>query len=140
MKSGAAFAHKKIISPLAETVWKSIGSNPCTGKRKKFCQTEGNTKAESPEKERAELTNSMNQMRESYQVTWDFADPNDGIERKVSPSKHLLLFSRAEDIWAALNDIVFERKKAAFSKRGDLQEIRAKQSTRGLVIDSPSQG
>ncbi len=67
-------------------------------------------------------------------------EQNDGIKRKVSSSKHLAL-SRAEDIWAAIETILYSSgRKLHFKKRGDLPEIRAKQSTRGLVIDSIQSG
>ena len=49
--------------------------------------------------------------------------------------------SRAEDIWAAIETILYSSgRKLHFKKRGDLPEIRAKQSTRGLVIDSSQSG
>ena len=43
--------------------------------------------------------------------------------------------------WAAIETILYSSgRKLHFKKRGDLPEIRAKQSTRGLVIDSSQSG
>lgn len=53
----------------------------------------------------------------------------------------IFALSRAEDIWAAIETILYSSgRKLHFKKRGDLPEIRAKQSTRGLVIDSSQSG
>ena len=53
----------------------------------------------------------------------------------------IFALSRAEDIWAAIETILYSNgRKLNFKKRGDLPEIRAKQSTRGLVIDSSQSG
>ena len=53
----------------------------------------------------------------------------------------IFALSRAEDIWAAIETILYSSgRRLHFKKRGDLPEIRAKQSTRGLVIDSFQSG
>ena len=53
----------------------------------------------------------------------------------------IFALSRAEDIWSAIETILYSSgRKLHFKKRGDLPEIRAKQSTRGLVIDSSQSG
>ena len=92
-------------------------------------------------KERAELTNSMNQMRESYQVTWDFCRTKMMELKEAYHLQSIFALSRAEDIWSAIETILYSSgRKLHFKKRGDLPEIRAKQSTRGLVIDSSQSG
>ena len=92
-------------------------------------------------KERAELTNSMNQMRESYQVTWDFCRTKMMELKEKYHLQSIFALSRAEDIWSAIETILYSSgRKLHFKKRGDLPEIRAKQSTRGLVIDSSQSG
>ena len=53
----------------------------------------------------------------------------------------IFALSRAEDIWSAIETILYSSgRKLHFKKRGDLPEILAKQSTRGLVIDSSQSG
>ena len=114
-KSGAAFAHKK-ISCLAETVWKSIGSNPCTGKERSSIRW-GNTKAESPEKGTC-WTYQFNESDERV-LSGDMGflpEQNDGIKRNVSSSKHLCSLPCRRYLGCEWNDIVFERKKTAFQK------------------------
>ena len=92
-------------------------------------------------KERAEITNSMNQMRESYQMTWDFCQTKMMELKEKYHLQSIFALSCAEDIWAAIETILYSNgRKLHFKKRGDLPEIRAKQSTRGLVIDSSQSG
>ena len=92
-------------------------------------------------KERAEITNSMNQMREFYQVTWDFCRTKMMELKEKYRLQSIFALSRAEDIWAAIETILYSSgRRLHFKKRGDLPEIRAKQSTRGLVIDSSQSG
>ena len=92
-------------------------------------------------KERAELTNSMNQMRESYQVTWDFCRTKMMELKEKYHLQSIFALSRAENIWVAIETILYSSgRRLHFKKRGDLPEIRAKQSTRGLVIDSSQSG
>ncbi|RHQ53013.1 hypothetical protein DWY36_19300, partial [Firmicutes bacterium AF25-13AC] len=85
--------------------------------------------------------NSMNQMRESYQVTWDFCRTKMMELKEKYHLQSIFALSRAEDIWSAIETILYSSgRKLHFKKRGDLPEILAKQSTRGLVIDSSQSG
>ena len=53
----------------------------------------------------------------------------------------IFALSRAEDIWAAIETVLYSSgRRLHFKKRGDLPEIRTKQSTRGLVVDSSQSG
>ena len=105
--------------------------------KKEVLSDEETQKLNHLKKERAELTNSMNQMRESYQVTWDFCRTKMMELKEKYHLQSIFALSSAEDIWAAIETILYSSgRKLHFKKRGDLPEIRAKQSTRGLVIDS----
>ena len=109
--------------------------------KKEILSNEEAQKLERLKKERTELTNSMNQMRESYQVTWDFCRTKMMELKETYHLQSIFALSRAEDIWAAIETILYSNgRKLNFKKRGDLPEIRAKQSTRGLVIDSSQSG
>ena len=109
--------------------------------KKEVLSDEETQKLNHLKKERAELTNSMNQMRESYQVTWDFCRTKMMELKETYHLQSIFALSRAEDIWAAIETILYSSgRKLHFKKRGDLPEIRAKQSTRGLVIDSSQSG
>ena len=109
--------------------------------KKEVLSDEETQKLNHLKKERAELTNSMNQMRESYQVTWDFCRTKMMELKEKYHLQSIFALSRAEDIWAAIKTILYSSgRKLHFKKRGDLPEIRAKQSTRGLVIDSSQSG
>ena len=105
--------------------------------KKEVLSEEENQKLTQLKKERAEITNSMNQMRESYQVTWDFCRTKMMELKEKYQLQSIFALSRAEDIWSAVETVLYSSgRKLHFKKRGDLPEIRAKQSTRGLVIDS----
>ena len=109
--------------------------------KKEILSDEETQKLNHLKKERAELTNSMNQMRESYQVTWDFCRTKMMELKEKYHLQSIFALSRAEDIWAAIETILYSSgRRLHFKKRGDLPEIRAKQSTRGLVIDSSQSG
>ena len=109
--------------------------------KKEVLSDEETQKLNHLKKERAEITNSMNQMRESYQVTWDFCRTKMMELKEKYHLQSIFALSRAEDIWAAIETILYSSgRKLHFKKRGDLPEIRAKQSTRGLVIDSSQSG
>ena len=109
--------------------------------KKEVLSDEETQKLNHLKKERAEITNSMNQMRESYQVTWDFCRTKMMELKETYHLQSIFALSRAEDIWAAIETILYSSgRKLHFKKRGDLPEIRAKQSTRGLVIDSSQSG
>ena len=109
--------------------------------KKEILSDEETQKLNHLKKERAELTNSMNKMRESYQVTWDFCRTKMMELKEAYHLQSIFALSRAEDIWAAIETILYSSgRKLHFKKRGDLPEIRAKQSTRGLVIDSSQSG
>ena len=105
--------------------------------KKEVLSEEENQKLTQLKKERAEITNSMNQMRESYQVTWDFCRTKMMELKEKYQLQSIFALSRAEDIWSAVERVLYSSgRKLHFKKRGDLPEIRAKQATRGLVIDS----
>ena len=109
--------------------------------KKEILSDEETQKLNHLKKERAEITNSMNKMRESYQVTWDFCRTKMMELKEAYHLQSIFALSRAEDIWAAIETILYSSgRKLHFKKRGDLPEIRAKQSTRGLVIDSSQSG
>ena len=109
--------------------------------KKEVLSDEETQKLNHLKKERAEITSSMNQMRESYQVTWDFCRTKMMELKEKYHLQSIFALSRAEDIWAAIETILYSSgRKLHFKKRGDLPEIRAKQSTRGLVIDSSQSG
>ena len=109
--------------------------------KKEVLSGEETQKLNQLKKERAEITNSMNQMREFYQVTWDFCRTKMMELKEKYRLQSIFALSRAEDIWAAIETILYSSgRRLHFKKRGDLPEIRAKQSTRGLVIDSSQSG
>ena len=112
-----------------------------TLEKKEVLSDEETQKLNQLKKERAEITNSMNQLRESYQVTWDFCRTKMMELKEKYHLQSIFALSRAEDIWSAIETIVYSSgRKLHFKKRGDLPEIRAKQSTRGFVIDSSQSG
>ena len=109
--------------------------------KKEVLSDEETQKLNHLKRERAEITNSMNKMRESYQVTWDFCRTKMMELKETYHLQSIFALSRAEDIWAAIETILYSSgRKLHFKKRGDLPEIRAKQSTRGLVINSSQSG
>ena len=109
--------------------------------KKEVLSDEETQKLNRLKKECAEIANSMNQMRESYQVTWDFCRTKMMELKETYHLQSIFALSRAEDIWAAIETILYSSgRKLHFKKRGDLPEIQAKQSTRGLVIDSSQSG
>ena len=65
-------------------------------------------------KERAEITNSMNQMRESYQMTWDFCRTKMMELKEKYHLQSIFALSRAEDIWAAIETILYIRAEESY--------------------------
>ncbi len=87
------------------------------------------------ESERKAIAQSMEEMKTLYNVTWDFcrkAMEKIGTAYNV---KSVFLLSRAEDVWGAVNKILYSDGKVLhFKKRGELPELRAKQSNRCITI------
>ena len=74
--------------------------------KKEVLSDEETQKLNHLKKERAELTNSMNQMRESYRVTWDFCRIKMMELKETYHLQSIFALSRAEDIWAAIETIL----------------------------------
>ena len=85
--------------------------------KKEILSDEETQKLNHLKKERAEITNSMNKMRESYQVTWDFCRTKMmELKEKYHLQKHLCSFPCRRYLGCDWNDIIFERKKVTFQK------------------------
>ena len=84
--------------------------------KKEVLSDEETQKLNQLKKECAEIANSMNQMRESYQMTWDFCRTKMMELKEKYHLQSIFALSRAEDIWAAIETILdlcqyFEHKK-----------------------------
>ena len=84
-------------------------------KRKRVLSDEETQKLNHLKKERAELTNSMNKMRESYQVTWDFCRTKMMELKEAYHLQSIFALSRAEDIWA-IETILYSNDESYISK------------------------
>lgn len=84
---------------------------------------------------------SMNEMQEHYRVTWEFCRKQmESIKTDYNVSSVFAL-TRAEDIWQSVEKILYsDGQTLHFKKRGDLPEIRAKQSSRAIVVRSSESG
>ena len=84
--------------------------------KKEILSDEETQKLNHLKKERAELTNSMNKMRESYQVTWDFCRTKMMELKEAYHLQSIFALSRAEDIWAAIETILYSSGRSYISK------------------------
>ena len=75
--------------------------------KKEVLSDEETQKLNHLKKERAEITNSMNRMRESYQVTWDFCRTKMMELKETYHLQSIFALSRAEDIWSAIETILY---------------------------------
>ena len=71
--------------------------------KKEVLSDEETQKLNHLKKERAELTNSMNKMRESYQVTWDFCRTKMMELKETYHLQSIFALSRAEDILSLIH-------------------------------------
>lgn len=78
---------------------------------------------------------SMKEMQEAYQVTWDFCRKTMEHLRLSYGQPSIFALSRAEDVWSAVSKVLYsDGDSLHFRKRGQLPELRAKQSNRGILI------
>ena len=157
MKSDAFFRMPTICANVemnSSVLWNEIWSSFCAQKRyralqklygkvsdpihvlekKEVLSDEETQKLNHLKKERAELTNSMNKMRESYQVTWDFCRTKMMELKETYHLQSIFALSRAEDIWAAIETILYlSGRKLHFKKRGDLPKKKKRQHTKTLL-------
>lgn len=78
---------------------------------------------------------SMKEMQEDYQVTWDFCRKTMEHLRLSYGQPSIFALSRAEDVWSAVSKVLYsDGDSLHFRKRGQLPEMRAKQSNRGILI------
>lgn len=89
------------------------------------------------EQKRRELARQLNEMQESYRVTWDFCRKSMiAIKEKYSIDA-IFALTKAEDIWRGMKDCLYgSGRTLRFSKFNDLPCIRAKQINRGIVLST----
>lgn len=78
---------------------------------------------------------SMKEMQETYQVTWNFCRKTMEHLRLSYGQPSIFALSRAEDVWSAVSKVLYsDGESLYFRKRGQLPELRAKQSNRGIPV------
>ena len=78
---------------------------------------------------------SLTDIREQYHVTWDDCRTKMQEIEKNYDIGSIFALARAEDIWGAVEKLLFSDGRALhFKKRGDLPELRAKQINRGIIL------
>ena len=84
---------------------------------------------------RKDLANQLNDMREAYNVTWDFCRKSMIPIGKKYNIDAVFALTRAEDIWQGVEKCLYGNgKDLHFLKYGELPCIRAKQINRGISI------
>ncbi len=91
--------------------------------------------------DRKTIAQSMAEMQTSYNVTWDFCRKTMEQICQTCNGNSIFLLSRAEDVWSAVEKVLYSNGKALhFKKRGDLPELRAKQANRCIIITEKDGG
>ncbi|MBQ8234531.1 MAG: hypothetical protein IJZ36_02985, partial [Bacilli bacterium] len=92
-------------------------------------------KTESKEKRRT-YAKQLNEMQREYNVTWDYCRKTMIPIGKKYGIQAVTSLTKAEDIWGALEKCLYSNGRTIhFSKRNELPSIRAKQITRGIIIN-----
>lgn len=74
---------------------------------------------------------SMKEMQEAYQVTWDFCRKTMEHLRLSYGQPSIFALSRAEDVWSAVSKVLYsDGESIHFRKRGQLPELRAMDRSR----------
>lgn len=85
------------------------------------------------------VSDEMAKMQKQYHVTWSDARKYMEYLKDRAGLNSIFALTRAEDIWSGVEKVLFDgADNIHFKKRGNLPEIRAKQSNRGITIKAKS--
>lgn len=103
-----------------------------TRKYRKLLKLYGGTENKA---KRKKLVNQLNEMQESYNVTWDFCRKAMIPIGKKYGVNAVFALTKAEDVWHGIEKCLYGNGKSIhFSKYGELPCIRAKQINRGIPM------
>lgn len=90
---------------------------------------------EEDEKQKKEIGKELFKIGEKHNVSWEFCRKKMIEIQKRLGIKSIFALTKAEDIWCGVEKCLFSNgKELHFFKYGDLSSIRAKQTTRGIVL------
>ena len=81
----------------------------------------------------ASVTAQIQEIQESYNVTWDFCRKEMNKIKDIYHINSIFARSKAEDVWSGIKKCLYgDGNTIHFKKYGDYPEIRAKEIKRGI--------
>lgn len=81
------------------------------------------------------IGSQMQAMQEQYHVTWEFCRTSMIRICKDTQLNSIFALTKAEDVWRGIETILYRDGEALrFKRRGNLPNIRAKQTNRGIIV------
>ena len=83
----------------------------------------------------ASVTAQIQEIQESYNVTWDFCRKEMNKIKDIYHINSIFARSKAEDVWSGIKKCLYgDGNTIHFKKYGDYPEIRAKEIKRGISV------